>query len=88
MIKLAQPRFDSVVLPLFSVVVVLLAVSPVDDAPILLAVRNRGKIGDDRNIFRMTPWCAHRAFEARITCSGIELVHTWQVVAQACVGSG
>ena len=23
-----------------------------------------------------------------ITCSGIELVHPWQVVAQACAGSG
>ena len=56
MIRLAQPRFDSVVLTLFSVVVTFLAISPVNDyAAVLLAVRNRSQIGILTNVFRMTP---------------------------------
>ena len=56
MIRLAQPRFDPVVLTLFSVVVTILTASPVDgDAPVLLAVRNRGQIRIVMNVFRMTP---------------------------------
>ena len=56
MIRLAQPRFDSVVLTLFSVVVTILTASPVDGvAPVLLAVRNLGQIRIVMNVFRVTP---------------------------------
>ena len=75
------------VLTLFSVVVAFLTVSPVEcDAAVILAL-HRPQL--DLDLQERHPGDPVRTVLSRlITCYGLKLVHPWQVVAQACAGSG